>query len=50
MSNHNHRHIHKQKEVSNIFIAFILNFGFGILEIIGGLYTNSVAILSDAVS
>lgn len=32
----------------NIKIAFLLNFFFTILEIVGGLYTNSIAILSDA--
>lgn len=33
----------------NIFIAFILNLGFSIFEFIGGAFTNSVAITSDAV-
>lgn len=33
----------------NIFIAFILNLSFSLLEIVGGLFTNSVAILSDAI-
>jgi cobalt-zinc-cadmium efflux system protein len=32
----------------NIRLAFFLNFGFTIAEIIGGLMTNSVAILADA--
>lgn len=32
----------------NIKIAFFLNFGFTLLEIVGGLLTNSLAILSDA--
>jgi cobalt-zinc-cadmium efflux system protein len=32
----------------NIKVAFFLNFFFTIIEIIGGLYTNSLAILSDA--
>ena len=32
----------------NIRLAFFLNFGFAIAEIIGGLLTNSVAILADA--
>jgi cobalt-zinc-cadmium efflux system protein len=32
----------------NIKIAFLLNFGFTLLEIVGGLLTNSLAILSDA--
>jgi cobalt-zinc-cadmium efflux system protein len=31
-----------------IRLAFLLNFGFTIIEIIGGLWTNSIAILSDA--
>lgn len=33
----------------NILIAFILNLTFSILEFFGGLFTNSVAILSDSV-
>lgn len=33
----------------NIGYAFFLNFGFTIIEIIGGFLTNSVAILTDAV-
>ncbi|ERJ11340.1 cation diffusion facilitator family transporter [Haloplasma contractile] len=33
---------------ANIKVAFFLNFSFAILEIIGGLWTNSMAILSDA--
>jgi cobalt-zinc-cadmium efflux system protein len=33
----------------NIKIAFFLNLAFTIFEIIGGLYVNSVAILSDAI-
>ncbi len=44
--NHNHR---KHNQVSqNIRVAFFLNLSFTILEIIGGLFTNSIAILSDA--
>jgi cobalt-zinc-cadmium efflux system protein len=42
-----HHHTHGQ--VRNLRTAFILNFGFTILEIVGGIWTNSVAILSDAV-
>lgn len=33
----------------NILIAFILNLSFGIFEFLGGLFTNSVAIISDSV-
>jgi len=35
--------------IKNIKIAFFLNLGFTIFEIIGGLYVNSIAIISDAV-
>ncbi len=37
------------KTEKNILIAFILNLSFSIFEIIGGFFTNSVAILSDAI-
>ena len=37
------------KTERNILIAFILNFAFSVFEFIGGIFTGSVAILSDAV-
>ncbi len=37
------------KTEKNILIAFILNLSFSIFEFIGGMFTGSVAILSDAV-
>lgn len=37
------------KTEKNILIAFILNISFSIFEFFGGLFTNSVAILSDSV-
>lgn len=37
------------KTERNILIAFILNLSFSIFEIIGGFFTGSVAIISDAV-
>lgn len=43
---HNHYH---GGSTRNLGIAFFLNLGFAIIEIIGGLWTNSVAIISDAV-
>lgn len=43
---HDHSHDHSNK---NLKIAFFLNLGFTILEIFGGIYTNSIAIMSDAV-
>ena len=37
------------KTEKNILFAFILNLSFSIFEFFGGLFTNSVAILSDAI-
>lgn len=37
------------KTEKNILIAFILNITFSLSEFIGGLFTNSVAILSDSI-
>lgn len=37
------------KTEKNILIAFILNISFSIFEFLGGLFTNSVAILSDSI-
>jgi len=37
------------KSEKNIFLAFILNLAFSIFEFMGGIFTGSVAILSDAV-
>ena len=43
---HNHHHVHSESD--NIALAFWLNFGFALVEIIGGYLTNSVAIIADA--
>ncbi len=37
------------KTEKNILIAFLLNLSFSVLELLGGIFTNSVSILSDAV-
>jgi len=42
-------HIHHHSAVSNLKLAFFLNLGFTVVEFIGGLWTNSTAILADAV-
>jgi cobalt-zinc-cadmium efflux system protein len=39
---------HDHASAGNLKVAFFLNLGFTILEIIGGLWTNSIAILTDA--
>ena len=36
------------KTVKNIFIAFLLNLVFSVIELIGGFLTGSIAILSDS--
>lgn len=43
---HNHKHTHSS---SRIGWAFFLNFGFTIIEFIGGYLINSTAIMADAV-
>lgn len=43
-----HSHAH-YSENSNIALAFWLNFGFALIEIVGGILTNSVAIIADAI-
>ena len=43
---HDHHHHNSSK---NLKMAFFLNLGFTILEFIGGIYVNSIAIISDAV-
>lgn len=48
-----HAHDHARPDApnpeKNIFIAFLLNLSFTLIEIIGGFLTGSVAILADAV-
>lgn len=43
-----HNHSHHHHGTGNIKVAFFLNLTFTIIEIIGGIYTNSLAIMSDA--
>ncbi len=45
---HGHDHGHDHGKMQRLSLAFFLNFTFAIIELIGGFYTNSVAILSDA--
>ncbi len=47
MSAHHHHHHHE--DVKNIKTAFFLNLLFTVIEFAGGILTNSMAILSDAV-
>ncbi len=45
---HSHNHS-DHNSGKNLKIAFFLNLGFTILEFFGGLYVNSIAIISDAI-
>lgn len=44
---HHEHHAHKHG-TKNIRVAFFLNLSFTLIEIVGGLLTNSIAIMSDA--
>lgn len=46
---HKHHHHHHNTSTKNIMIAFVLNLFFSIFEVIGGIITGSVAIISDAI-
>ena len=46
---HPSNHVHNRGTGANLRTAFFLNLVFTLLEIVGGLMTNSIAILSDAV-
>ncbi|HQU73804.1 MAG TPA: cation diffusion facilitator family transporter [Calditrichia bacterium] len=48
MSQHHQHHGHASATPGNIRTAFFLNLAFTVIEIFGGIFTNSVAILSDA--
>jgi cobalt-zinc-cadmium efflux system protein len=41
--------MNKIKKPSRLALAFFLNLGFAVLEFFGGLFTNSMAILSDSI-
>ncbi len=43
-----HQH-HDQEHTGNIRFAFVLNLVFAVVEVIGGILTNSMAIIADAV-
>lgn len=44
-----HEHSHRQAAQGGLAIAFFLNLGFAVIEFIGGVLTNSTAIMADAV-
>jgi cobalt-zinc-cadmium efflux system protein len=46
---HHHDHLHHGASSRNIAIAFMLNASFAVIELVGGWWTNSVAIQADAI-
>lgn len=50
MDNHQHKNTHQEKSSANSLYAipFFLILVFGLLEFFGGIWTNSLALLSDA--
>src|SRR5690606_16727653 len=55
MSNHthNHDHSHHHSPVSgenkrNVLLAFVLTFSFMLIELLGGLWSGSLALIADA--
>jgi cobalt-zinc-cadmium efflux system protein len=46
---HSHHDHHHHGDVKNIQTAFFLNLFFTLIEIAGGFFTNSIAIISDAI-
>jgi cobalt-zinc-cadmium efflux system protein len=47
-SHHHHHHHHGMTTQKKLLIVFLMNFSMAILELVGGFYTNSTAILSNA--
>src|SRR5574344_1588552 len=45
---HTHNHTEHNGAMHNIGVAFVLNAFFVVVELVGGVMTNSIAILSDA--
>lgn len=45
---HGHHHHHHHGATDNIRLALVLNLVFSVIELAGGLYTQSIAVLSDA--
>jgi len=45
---HAHDHVHGAKSTTLLALAFALTFGFMLVEVIGGLWASSLALLADA--
>ncbi|TGL86321.1 cation transporter [Leptospira congkakensis] len=45
---HDHNHLHTTSTSKNLAWAFALNLSFSLIELVGGIFSNSIAIISDA--
>ena len=45
---HNHSHQHNHSHEKGLSTAFWLNAIFSVIEVVGGIFTNSTAIIADA--
>ncbi len=45
---HGGHHHHHHHDTGNIKFAFFLNLGFALLELVGGIFVNSVSVIADA--
>ncbi|MCP4551819.1 MAG: cation transporter [Bacteroidetes bacterium] len=48
MGHDHHGHIHEVKDGRNLFITIVLNVGISIAEVVGGIFANSLSLISDA--
>ena len=46
--NHNHSHTHKDLKGKNLIVSILLNILITVAQVIGGLISGSLALLSDA--
>lgn len=49
MGHQHHSHHHEVKEGKNLLITLLLNFVISFVEIIGGIFSNSLSLISDAI-
>jgi cobalt-zinc-cadmium efflux system protein len=48
-SHKEHQHRHKEVKTENLLIAVFLNLAITVVEIVGGIFSNSYALISDAI-
>lgn len=46
---HHHHHVDPDASVKRLFIAFILNLSFALIEFVGGILFQSMAVIADAI-